>query len=160
MQNFGCRLSDGASLQLNATECPVTCQGKSPLLEHIDFITAVLLLQVISGVTPQVQFVKVVNDELVELMGSAGSKDLEQGNPQIILMAGLQVTHSLLCASCSGGVIEHFVRSMPCVITEPKPCWIRDWALDIVGLDSITLSYHKLVGGCVDSALLMFAGCG
>eukprot|EP00877_Chromochloris_zofingiensis_P011891 jgi/Chrzof1/6956/Cz02g05130.t1_CPSRP54A[v5.2] len=47
-------------------------------------------IEVISGVTPQVQFVKVVNDELVELMGSAGSKDLEQGNPQIILMAGLQ----------------------------------------------------------------------
>lgn len=47
--------------------------------------------QVLEGVTPQVQFVKVVNDELVELMGSEGSKDLEAGAPQIILMAGLQV---------------------------------------------------------------------
>lgn len=41
--------------------------------------------------TPQVQFVKVVSDELVELMGAAGSKELEGGQPQIILMAGLQV---------------------------------------------------------------------
>lgn len=47
-------------------------------------------LEVLDGVTPQVQFVKVVNDELVELMGSAGSKELEAGQPQIILMAGLQ----------------------------------------------------------------------
>jgi signal recognition particle subunit SRP54 len=46
---------------------------------------------VLDGVTPQVQFVKVVSDELVELMGAAGSKELEGGQPQIILMAGLQV---------------------------------------------------------------------
>ncbi len=30
-------------------------------------------------------------DELTELMGSKGSKDLEPGFPQVILMAGLQV---------------------------------------------------------------------
>jgi len=53
-----------------------------------------ILLQVLDGVTPQVQFVKIVNDELVELMGSSGSKDLNPGQPQVILMAGLQ-------ASCS-----------------------------------------------------------
>ncbi|KIY93431.1 Signal recognition particle protein, partial [Monoraphidium neglectum] len=51
-------------------------------------------LEVISGVTPQVQFVKVVNDQLVELMGSAGSKDLEPptggAGPQVVLLAGLQ----------------------------------------------------------------------
>ena len=51
-------------------------------------------LEVMSGVTPQVQFVKVVNDELVELMGSAGSKDLEApaggDGPQVVLLAGLQ----------------------------------------------------------------------
>eukprot|EP00879_Flechtneria_rotunda_P022101 GHRR01023319.1.p1 GENE.GHRR01023319.1~~GHRR01023319.1.p1 ORF type:complete len:499 (+),score=150.42 GHRR01023319.1:206-1702(+) len=47
-------------------------------------------LEVLEGVTPQVQFVKVVNDELVELMGSAGSKELNAGQPQVILMAGLQ----------------------------------------------------------------------
>lgn len=51
-------------------------------------------LEVLDGVTPQVQFVKVVNDELVELMGSAGSKDLEpatkEGGPQVVLLAGLQ----------------------------------------------------------------------
>lgn len=35
--------------------------------------------------------VKVVSDELTELMGSKGAKDLEQGFPQIVLMAGLQV---------------------------------------------------------------------
>lgn len=46
--------------------------------------------EVITGVTPDVQFVKVVNDELVELMGKAGSKDLEPGLPQVVLMAGLQ----------------------------------------------------------------------
>ena len=54
-------------------------------------------LEVLDGVTPQVQFVKVVNDALVELMGSAGSKDLEpprggegSGEPQVVLLAGLQ----------------------------------------------------------------------
>jgi|LauGreSuBDMM15SN_2_FD.fasta_scaffold614888_1 signal recognition particle GTPase len=35
--------------------------------------------------------VKVVSDELTDLMGSKGAKDLEQGFPQIVLMAGLQV---------------------------------------------------------------------
>ena len=34
---------------------------------------------------------KVVSDQLVELMGAAGKKDLEPSFPQIILMAGLQV---------------------------------------------------------------------
>lgn len=47
--------------------------------------------QVIVGVTPDMAFIKTVSDELVELMGSKGAKDLEQGFPQIILMAGLQV---------------------------------------------------------------------
>jgi len=46
--------------------------------------------KVIDGVSPDTQFVKVVADELVELMGSRGSKDLNQGFPQVILMAGLQ----------------------------------------------------------------------
>lgn len=45
----------------------------------------------LDGVTPQVQFVKVVDEALVELMGDAGSKELEAGSPQVILMAGLQV---------------------------------------------------------------------
>lgn len=54
-------------------------------------------LEVLDGVTPQVQFVKVVNDELIDLMGTAGSKDLEpppggegSGQPQVVLLAGLQ----------------------------------------------------------------------
>lgn len=47
--------------------------------------------QVLEGVTPQVQFVKIVSDELVQLMGAEGSKDLNPGQPQVILMAGLQV---------------------------------------------------------------------
>lgn len=50
----------------------------------------VLGIEVIKGVNPQTQFTKAVYDELVELMGSAGAKDLEPGFPQIILMAGLQ----------------------------------------------------------------------
>ena len=59
-------------------------------------------LQVVVGVQPDQQFIKVVYDELVELMGSKGSKDLEQGFPQVILMAGLQVgghgcTHTYVC---------------------------------------------------------------
>lgn len=48
-------------------------------------------LQVIPGVNPQMALVKVVYDELTELMGSAGAKDLQPGKPQIVLMAGLQV---------------------------------------------------------------------
>ncbi|KAF8069508.1 ffh [Scenedesmus sp. PABB004] len=47
-------------------------------------------LEVLDGVTPQVAFVKLVNDELVSLMGSAGAADLNAGSPQVILMAGLQ----------------------------------------------------------------------
>lgn len=31
-----------------------------------------------------------MNDELVALMGDEGSKDLNEGKPQVILMAGLQ----------------------------------------------------------------------
>jgi signal recognition particle subunit SRP54 len=42
-------------------------------------------------VTPDTQFVKVVYDELVELMGGVGNRDLAEGTPQIVLMAGLQV---------------------------------------------------------------------
>ncbi|GLC37601.1 hypothetical protein PLESTB_001669100 [Pleodorina starrii] len=48
--------------------------------------------KVLEGVTPDVQFIKVVSNELIELMGGGGpgAKDLEPGFPQIILMAGLQ----------------------------------------------------------------------
>ncbi|GAX85777.1 hypothetical protein CEUSTIGMA_g13192.t1 [Chlamydomonas eustigma] len=46
--------------------------------------------EVIVGTTPQMALVKVVSDELTELMGSKGAKDLEPGFPQVVLMAGLQ----------------------------------------------------------------------
>lgn len=46
--------------------------------------------EVVVGVQPEQQFIKVVYEELVELMGSRGAKDLEPGFPQVILMAGLQ----------------------------------------------------------------------
>ncbi|KAG2433584.1 hypothetical protein HYH02_012516 [Chlamydomonas schloesseri] len=47
--------------------------------------------KVLEGVTPDVQFIKTVSNELIELMGGGiGAKDLEPGFPQIILMAGLQ----------------------------------------------------------------------
>lgn len=47
--------------------------------------------KVIEGVTPDTQFIKVVSNELIDLMGGGvGSKDLEPGFPQVILMAGLQ----------------------------------------------------------------------
>jgi signal recognition particle GTPase len=58
-------------------------------------MTPILPLQVIVGTTPQMALVKVVSDELTELMGSKGAKDLEQGFPQIVLMAGLQVCSGL-----------------------------------------------------------------
>ncbi|MEW5305596.1 MAG: hypothetical protein WDW36_008128 [Sanguina aurantia] len=45
---------------------------------------------VIEGVSPKTQFINVVNEQLIALMGSEGSKDLVPGTPQIILMAGLQ----------------------------------------------------------------------
>lgn len=69
---------------------PATPPPSSPQVE-----AKALGLEVLGGVTPQVQFVKVVNDELVELMGSAGNKDLEppvggEGSPQVVLLAGLQ----------------------------------------------------------------------
>jgi hypothetical protein len=54
-------------------------------------------------VTPQVQFVKVVSDELVQLMGADGSKDLNPGQPQVILMAGLQVGWETAGHSVLGG---------------------------------------------------------
>ncbi|PNW76876.1 hypothetical protein CHLRE_11g479750v5 [Chlamydomonas reinhardtii] len=47
--------------------------------------------KVLEGVTPDVQFIKTVSNELIDLMGGGtGAKDLEPGFPQIILMAGLQ----------------------------------------------------------------------
>ncbi|GIL65303.1 hypothetical protein Vafri_19095 [Volvox africanus] len=47
--------------------------------------------KVLEGVTPDVQFIKVVSNELIDLMGGGvGAKDLEPGFPQVILMAGLQ----------------------------------------------------------------------
>jgi hypothetical protein len=68
---------------------------------------------VLEGVTPQVQFVKAVSDELVELMGSEGSKDLEPGQPQVILMAGLQVragTPPLFPGECGNRVRPRWRR--------------------------------------------------
>ena len=59
------------------------------------WVTLMDLSQVIVGTTPQMALVKVVSDELTELMGSKGAKDLEQGFPQIVLMAGLQVRDSV-----------------------------------------------------------------
>jgi signal recognition particle GTPase len=47
-------------------------------------------LQVLEGVTPQVQFVKVVSEQLIELMGNAGAKDLDPappGQPQVGLFS-------------------------------------------------------------------------
>jgi len=64
---------------------PATCMHAPPLIQPM------ARAQVIVGVTPDMAFIKTVSDELVELMGSKGAKDLEQGFPQIILMAGLQV---------------------------------------------------------------------
>eukprot|EP00775_Hariotina_reticulata_P010887 gene10887-11041_t len=62
--------------------------------------------EVLAGVTPQTQFVKIVNDELVELMGSAGSKDLNPGQPQVILMAGLQASGGSDASGASGASTE------------------------------------------------------
>lgn len=44
--------------------------------------------------TPEQQFVKIMNDELVEVMGSkqAPLAEREDGSPTVILMAGLQGT--------------------------------------------------------------------
>lgn len=44
---------------------------------------ATTAVQVIVGVTPQMALVKVVSDQLTELMGSKGAKDLEPGFPQV-----------------------------------------------------------------------------
>lgn len=65
-----------------------------PRISRLQVEEKALGADVLQGVTPDVQFVKIVNTELTELMGSAGSKDLEPvvpGSPQVILMAGLQV---------------------------------------------------------------------
>lgn len=47
-----------------------------------------------AGVSPEQQFVKIMNDELVALMGShqAPLARREDGSPTVILMAGLQGT--------------------------------------------------------------------
>ncbi|GFR45739.1 hypothetical protein Agub_g7155 [Astrephomene gubernaculifera] len=65
--------------------------------------------KVIQGVTPDVQFVKVVSSELIELMGGGvGAKELEPGFPQIILMAGLQGVGKTTAA---GKLALHLQRS-------------------------------------------------
>jgi hypothetical protein len=73
---------------------------------HPHLLLVFLPVQVLDGVTPQVQFVKVVSDELVELMGSAGSKELEAGSPQIILMAGLQVRTNRAAAAAAAATVR------------------------------------------------------
>ena len=60
-----------------------------------DVREAALGANVIMGVTPDQQFVKIVNDELVKVMGEANvplNEAPEGGGPNIILMAGLQGT--------------------------------------------------------------------
>ncbi len=48
--------------------------------------------QVIEGVTPDTQFIKVVSNELIDLMGGGvGSKDLEPGFPQVGAGDGMDV---------------------------------------------------------------------
>lgn len=53
-------------------------------------------MDVTKGVTPDQQFVKIMYDELVELMGSE-QQTLQQANkpPTVILLAGLQVRRYL-----------------------------------------------------------------
>lgn len=53
------------------------------------------------GVTPEQQFVKVMNDELVEVMGAeqAPLARRTDGNPTVILLAGLQGTGKTTAAA-------------------------------------------------------------
>ena len=60
-----------------------------------DVREAALGANVIMGVTPDQQFIKIVNDELIKVMGEANVplNDAPEGTgPSIILMAGLQGT--------------------------------------------------------------------
>ena len=61
----------------------------------------VIELLLIKGVTPEQQFIKVMNDELVEIMGSeqAPLASRTDGNPTVILLAGLQGTGKTTAAA-------------------------------------------------------------
>lgn len=67
---------------------------------HIFFSSFFFFLRT-TGVTPQQQFIKVMNDELIEVMGSAQAPlaRREDGNPTVILMAGLQGTGKTTAAA-------------------------------------------------------------
>lgn len=54
-----------------------------------------------SGVTPEQQFVKIMNDELVEIMGAeqAPLARRTDGKPTVILLAGLQGTGKTTAAA-------------------------------------------------------------
>jgi len=85
---------------------------------------------VLDGVTPQVQFVKVVNDELVALMGSAGSKDLEPpvggegAGPQVVLLAGLQGVGKTTAA---GKLAMFLTKRRKKVSGRVCCCWCSGW---------------------------------
>lgn len=77
---------------------------------------------------------KVVNDQLVELMGSAGSKDLNEGQPQVILMAGLQVWDMRSSITAATAVARELVAAGVSVIAGNivleqggGRSYIRDW---------------------------------
>jgi signal recognition particle subunit SRP54 len=58
-----------------------------------DVEKAALGAEVISGVNPGQQFIKIVNDELIKIMGESNAPLAEAANkPTVILMAGLQGT--------------------------------------------------------------------
>lgn len=77
--------------------------------------------KVLEGVTPDTQFVKVVSNELIDLMGGAGgvgSKDLEPGFPQIILMAGLQGVGKTTAAGKLALYLKRSKKSVMLVATD------------------------------------------
>eukprot|EP00803_Ostreobium_quekettii_P006048 evm.model.scf_430.7 EVM.evm.TU.scf_430.7 scf_430:50895-55731(-) len=79
-------------------EADVSLPVVRPFVKRVE--QQALGVQVIKGVTPEIQLVKVVQDELVKLMGSQ-RMDLEASvfGPQIVLMAGLQgVGKTTACA--------------------------------------------------------------
>ena len=68
-----------------------------------DVRTNALGAEVVSGVRPDQQFVKIVHDELVKVMGETNSPLADANTaPTVILMAGLQGTGKTTAARATG----------------------------------------------------------
>ncbi len=89
--------------------------------------------QVLKSLTPGQQVVKIVNDELIELMGSTNSKlDVSSKPPTVILMCGLQgAGKTTFCGKLAGYLVKQGKKPLLAACDVYRPAAINQ--LQVVG---------------------------